>query len=185
MGSLLTDIVPTLPPPSPPAPPPLGIPHSAPAAITSDTAPFVDEPLPGRSLSAGPAFANTNGATKSSGGGGSPSRSLNVATPSSSNPTSPHHAAVVLPPLVTSTPPPPPPHRTSVSPLHRRGSTSEGPSRRLSGYAHGGRPSMSSVHSDSPNDSPKSHGSHRHVGEGALDDSDSSESDRALCEAGE
>jgi WD repeat-containing protein 24 len=44
---------------------------------------------------------------------------------------------------------------------------------------------MSSVHSDSPNDSPKSHGSHRHVGEGALDDSDSSETDRAVREAGE
>jgi WD repeat-containing protein 24 len=44
---------------------------------------------------------------------------------------------------------------------------------------------MSSVHSDSPNDNQKSHGSHRHVGEGALDDSDSSESDRAVREAGE
>jgi WD repeat-containing protein 24 len=44
---------------------------------------------------------------------------------------------------------------------------------------------MLSVHSDSPNNSPKCHGSHRHVGEGALDDSDSSESNHAVREAGE
>lgn len=50
----------------------------------------------------------------------------------------------------------------------------------MSSYSHThGRPSMSSIHSESPSDSTKSHGSHRHVGEGALDDSDSSDSDHA------
>src|ERR1700689_1140464 len=59
----------------------------------------------------------------------------------------------------------------SVS-LHRRGSTvgsDQPPSRRMSSYSW---PSISTSKSESPN-----YDSHRHVGEGALDDSDSSDSD--------
>ncbi|KIM74206.1 hypothetical protein PILCRDRAFT_711720 [Piloderma croceum F 1598] len=170
MGSLLTDIIP---PPTPPASPQLqsastGLSHSvsAPAAIpeiSSASQPVADST--GRSSSAGPAFANGN--TLATHSNGSPSRpNSRLVTPSSSNPSSPHRGTVGLPPVT------PAPRRLSVS-LHRRGSTvgsDQPPSRRMSSYS---RPSIPTSKSESPN-----HDSHRHVGEGALDDSDSSDSDK-------
>jgi hypothetical protein len=130
--------------------------------ISSASQPVADSA--GRSSSAGPAFTNGNTLTNRS--NGSPSRpNSRLVTPSSSNPSSPHRATVGLPPIT------PAPRRMSVS-LHRRGSTvgsDQPPSRRMSSYS---RPSISTSKSESPN-----HDSHRHVGEGALDDSDSSDGD--------
>jgi WD repeat-containing protein 24 len=119
----------------------------------------------GRSSSAGPAFVNGN--TLATRNNSSPSRpNSHLVTPSSSNPPSPHRGTVGLPPIT------PAPRRPSVS-LHRRGSTvgsDQPPSRRMSSYT---RPSVSPLKSESPN-----HDSHRNVGEGALDDSDSSDIDK-------
>ena len=180
MGSLLKDIVP---PPTPPVSPTPGIPGithsvSAPAAILnapSTTPQPIAEP-PGRSLSAEPGFKNSSLLENKKSNNSSPSRtnSLHV-TPSSSNPSSPLRAPVVLPPIT------PAPVRTSISPLNRRGSNAgldQAPARRLSSYGHAhSRPSISSI--ESPGDSVRSHSSHRHVGEGVLDDSDSSDSEDA------
>jgi hypothetical protein len=177
MASLLTDIVP--PPTPPPSPPPQtgypGISHSASAPAAISNIPFVAQPTAepsGRSLSAESVLKNGALAEHKN---SSPSRPSSLhATPSSSNPSSPHRGPVVLPPTT------PVPIRTSVSPLNRRGSGAgldQGTPRRLSSYSHShSRPSIStSTQSESPSDSTKGHGSHRHVGEGALDDSDSSD----------
>ncbi|KAF7973520.1 hypothetical protein HWV62_14940 [Athelia sp. TMB] len=184
-GSLLSDI---LPPPTPPPSPPRypitvipSLPHSvsAPAAIPNvhTLGKPTLEPT-GRASSSEPAtkkgvLTGTQGQNSAS-----PSRTASRhATPASSQPTSPHRGHVSLPPST-------PASRRPSAPLDRRASstTTSSSSRRMSSYNSQGRPSMSSLTGEG--DSPKGHHSHRHVGEGALDDSDSSGSDERHTNGG-
>ncbi|PFH49423.1 hypothetical protein AMATHDRAFT_147687 [Amanita thiersii Skay4041] len=83
-------------------------------------------------------------------------------TPASSASSSPRHMPVHLPPTT--------PRRPSFL-GNRRGSMDAGPSRRPSAYR---RPSVTLANSHTPSPAEKAASSLRHVGEGALDDSDSS-----------
>ena len=180
MGSLLSDIVPPpTPPPTPPLPPALAHAISAPGNIqTAKHRPLsMSESTGGRAFSSEPVF-KTN--TLPSGhSNGSPSRpESGHPTPVSSSPNSPHRAAVALPPNT------PAPRRPSV-PVDRRGSTAGLSLNTRRGSHAQGRPSISLNESPSESMRNSSHSSHRHVGEGALDDSDSSDSVREESDSNE
>lgn len=184
-GSLLSDIVPLpTPPPTPPRYPASVIPNlphslSAPAAIPHAHTigrPSLDHP--GRAVFTEPIPRKNILPGEQGQSSASPSRTASrLATPASSNPTSPHRGHVSLPPST------PVPRRPSA--LDRRTSSTTASSsspRRMSSFNSQGRPSVSSLNVEG--DSPKGRSSHRHVGEGALDDSDSSGSDEHQTNGG-
>ena len=183
LGSLLSDIVPPpTPPPTPPLPPALAHAISAPGNIqTGKRRPLsMSEATGGRAFSSEPTFKAHVLASGHS--NGSPSRpESGHPTPVSSNPNSPHRTTIALPSNT-----PAPRHPSIV--VDRRGSTAglSLNTRRGSSYSHAqGRPSISLSESPSESMRNSSHSSHRHVGEGALDDSDSSDSARGDSDSDE
>ncbi|KAM5544402.1 hypothetical protein V8D89_002062 [Ganoderma adspersum] len=179
LASLLTDIVPPPTPPLSPLPtssPPLPHSSSAPAAIPTITS-LPHTALPGRSATVDATvlaqakdrsprslskYPDERHRRSTSG-----HRSPYVITPTSSNGSSPRKPSTGLPNVPAaifarreSNSGLPPPHRPRVASNLRRPSFS-----------------AQSMHSESPSESMRSHMSLRHVGEGALDDSDSDDSE--------
>ena len=170
MGSLLSDIVPPPTPlPTPPLFPALAHATSAPGNIRTARPSSMSSSTGGRTFSSAPAFkVNALASGRSNGSSSHPDPEHPL--PSFSNPNSPHRAVIMLPPNT------PAPRRPSIS-IDSRGSTAglSLNSKRGSSYSHTQEPSIPMSESTSENMKNSSHSSYRHVGEGALDDSDSSD----------
>ncbi|KAF9807356.1 hypothetical protein IEO21_08250 [Rhodonia placenta] len=174
LENLLTDLVPPSPPPTSvhQAAPALSHSISAPAAIPTLTSIQPITPHPQRSMSTNhdstikhkdksPGSLSKNSDDRP----GSSKQSPQRLTPSSSTTSSPHHTSSALPQLPATLLA----RRESnagLTPLMRPRMPS---SLRRSSFAQ----STYSAHSDSPTDSSRSRGSHKGVGDGALEDSDS------------
>lgn len=157
------------------------LPHSASAPAAIPTVNTLNTPQPSlthtlRSLSTdaewpGTEYINTSPISFSRDGNdklGAPQNSPRRVTPTSSNASSPRRASGALPSTGAHS------RRDSTSGLSLLARPRLDSSFRRPSFA---TPSVHSSKSESPSDGTKSHSSLRHIGEGALDDSDSSDSD--------